>query len=176
MKTLVKRAVCVFSLIVVSWFAAFATNVNAQELKIGYVNVERVLRESTLARASQSRLEAEFGRREGELVQLGIQLKDGRDKLEKNSSSILPSELSRRQRDLVDQGNELEHKRRKLQEELKMRRNEELAAVTERTQRIVNQIFEAERYDLILQDVVLAGPRIDITDKVIRALNAGPNK
>jgi outer membrane protein len=72
----------------------------------------------------------------------------------------------------VDQERDLQRKQREFQEDLNQRKNEELAAVVERANRVIRQIFEAEKYDAILQEVVFAGPRVDITDKVIRALNA----
>ena len=146
----------------------------AQELKIGYVNSERVLREAAPAKAAQSKLEAEFGRRERELNDVTARLKAAADKLQKDEPTLSESEKSRRQRELVEQDRDLQRKRREFQEDLNQRRNEELAAVVERANRAIKQIFDSEKYDLILQEVVFAGPRIDITDKVIKALN-GPS-
>jgi len=145
----------------------------AQELKIGYVNSERVLREAAPARAAQAKLEAEFSRRERELNDQATRLKAAADRLEKDLPTLSPTEQQRRQRELVDQDRDLQRKRREFQEDLNQRRNEELASVVERANRAIKQIFDAEKYDLILQEVVFAGARVDITDKVIRALN-GP--
>lgn len=145
----------------------------AQDLKIGYVNSDRVLREATPAKAAQAKLEAEFGKREKEMADLASRLKAASDKLEKDSPTLSESERSRRQRDLVDQEREFQRKRREFQEDLNQRKNEELSSVVERANKAIKQIFEQEKYDLILQDVVFAGPRIDITKKVIDALNAG---
>jgi outer membrane protein len=146
----------------------------AQELKIGYVNSERVLREATPAKAAQQKLETEFSKRERELNDVAARLKTAADKLEKDGATLAPSEQSRRQRELVEQDRDLQRKRREFQEDLNQRRNAELATVVERANRAIKQIFDAEKYDLIIQEVVFAGPRIDITDKVIRILNAGP--
>jgi outer membrane protein len=143
----------------------------AQELKIGYVNSERVLRESAPARAAQSKLEAEFGKRERELVESRGRIKAAADKLEKDGPTLSDAERSRRQRELVDQDRDLQRRQREFQEDLNLRKNEELAAVVERANRTIRQIFESEKYDVILQEVVFAGPRVDITDKVIRSLN-----
>ena len=145
----------------------------SQDLKIGYVNSERVLREASPAKAAQSKLEAEFGRRERDLVEQANRLKAAADKLEKDGPTLSETERSRRQRELVDQDRDLQRKRREFQEDLTRRQNEELAGVVERANRVIKSIFETEKYDLILQEVVFAGPRVDITDKVIRALN-GP--
>ena len=152
--------------------AAAGTLAQAQELKIGYVNSERVMREATPAKAAQAKLEAEFGKREKELTEAGARLKAAADKLEKEAPTLAESERTRRQRELVEQDREFQRKRREFQEDLNQRRNEELAAVVERANRVIKQIFETEKYDVILQEAVFAGPRVDITEKVIKALNA----
>ncbi len=153
---------------------ALATSAQAQELKIGYVNSERVLREANMAKAAQSRLEGEFSKREKELNDQGSKLKSAADKLEKDGPTLAEGERNRRQRELVEQDRDLQRKRREFQEDLNQRKNEELAAVFDRANKIIKQIYESEKYDLILQEVVFASARVDITDKVIKALNAAP--
>ncbi|MEN9419740.1 MAG: hypothetical protein RI988_3361 [Pseudomonadota bacterium] len=145
----------------------------AQELKIGYVNSERVLRDSQAAKAAQTKLEAEFGRRDKELNDVAARLKAAADKLEKDFPTLSEAERNRRQRELVEQDRDLQRKKREFQEDLNQRKNEEYAGVVERANRVIRQIFEAEKFDLIIQEAVFAGPRVDITDKVIRALNGG---
>jgi outer membrane protein len=152
--------------------AAAATAAQAQDLKIGYVNSEKVLREANAAKAAQAKLEAEFGKRERELNDAAGRLKAAADKLDKDGPTLSEAEKVRRQRELVEQDRDLQRKRREFQEDLNQRRNEELAAVVERANKAIRQIFDTEKYDLILQEVVFAGPRVDITDKVIRVLNA----
>ena len=152
--------------------AGLCTPALAQELKLGYVNSERVLRDSAPAKAAQAKLEAEFGKRERELNDIRNRLKAAADKFEKDAPTLPETEKTRRQRELVDQERDLQRKQREFQEDLNQRKNEELAAVVERANRVIRQIFETEKYDAILQEVVFAGPRVDITDKVIRALNA----
>jgi outer membrane protein len=161
------------SFLIAAGLAGAALLAHAQELKIGYVNSDRVLREATPAKAAQSKLEAEFGKREKELADLGTRLKALSDKLEKDAPTLSESERGRRQRELVEQDREFQRRRREFQEDLNQRKNEELAAVIERANKVIRQIFEQEKYDLILQDVVFAGPRVDITKKVIDALNNG---
>jgi outer membrane protein len=137
--------------------------VQAQDLKIGYVNSDRVLRESKPAQAAQSKLEAEFGKREKELGDLANRLKAASDKFEKEAPTLSESERVRRQRELGEQEREFQRKRREFQEDLNQRKNEELSTVVERANRVIKQIFEQEKYDLILQEVVFAGPKVDIT-------------
>ena len=157
--------------------AVISATAYAQELKIGYVNSERVLREASPAKAAQAKLEAEFGKRDRELNDQAVKLKAAAEKLDKDAPTLSEAERTRRQRELVEQDRDLQRKRREFQEDLNQRKNEELASVVERANRVIKQIFDQEKYDLILQEVVFAGPRVDITDKVIKALNAaGPAK
>jgi len=169
---LVKRAAALALL------AFTLSGVQAQELKLGYVNSDRVLREAIPAKAAQTRLETEFSKRQKEGEEAANRLKAAADKLDKDSPTLSESERSRRQRDLVEQDRELQRKRREFQEDLNQRKNEELASVVERANKVVKQIYDSEKYDLILQGdvVVFAGPRVDITDKVIKALNAQGGK
>jgi outer membrane protein len=149
-----------------------ASAVQAQELKIGYVNSERVLREANLAKAAQIKLEAEFGKREKDLRDLETKLRGAADKLEKDAPTLSEAERNRRQRDVVEQERDLQRKRREWQEDLTQRKNEELSSVVEKANRVIKQIFDAEKYDLILQDAIHFSARVDITKKVIDALNA----
>ena len=180
MKTFAKQHITAAALC--RWLAAAALTMAAvapaaaQELKIGYVNSERVLREAAPAKAAQVKLEAEFSKRERELNDAGIKLKTTADKLEKEAPTLSEAERTRRQRELVELDRDLQRKRREFQEDLNQRRNEELAAVVERANRVIRQIFETEKYDLILQEVVFASARVDITEKVIKQLNAPAGK
>ena len=152
---------------------AASTVAQAQELKIGYVNSERVLREANPAKAAQAKLETEFGKREKDLADVATRLKASADKLDKDGPTLSEAERARRQRDLVEQDRDFQRKRREFQEDLNQRKNEELSSVVERANKVIKQIFDAEKYDLILQDAVHWSPRVDITKKVIDALNAG---
>lgn len=144
----------------------------AQDLKIGYVNIDRVLRDAAPAKVAQSKLELEFNRREKELNDAAQRLKSASDKFEKDAPTLAESERSRRQRDLVEQDREIKRKSREFQEDLSQRKNEELAGVLDRANKVVKQIFDQEKYDLILQEAVFASPRLDITDRVIKSLSA----
>ena len=114
----------------------------AQELKIGYVNSERVLREAAPAKAAQVRLEAEFSKRERDLAEQGQRLKAAAEKLDKEAPTLSESERGRRQRELQEQDRDMRRKRGEFQEDLTQRKNEELAAVVERANRVIKQIFD----------------------------------
>ena len=162
--------------VVAALLACASAGAAAQELKIGYVNSDRVLRDAVPAKAAQAKLETEFSKREKDLTDLGNRLKASSDRLDKDAATLSETERTRRQRELVEQDRDLQKKRREFQEDLTSRKNEELATVVERTNRVIKQIFETEKYDLILQEAVFWSPKVDITDKVIKALNAQVGK
>ncbi|MFN3610478.1 OmpH family outer membrane protein [Tepidimonas sp.] len=151
--------------------AAASTAALAQDLKIGFVSTERILRDSNAAKAAQTRLEQEFSRREREIDALGNQLRQATEKLEKDAPTLSESQRATRQRQLAELDRDFQRRRREFQEDLAQRRNEELQQVIERANRVIKQIAETEKYDLILQEAVYIAPRHDITDKVISGLN-----
>ena len=146
---------------------------HAQEFKAGFVNTDRIFREASTAKAAQAKLESEFAKREKDLVDAGNALKAASEKFEREAPTLPESQRTARQRQLVDQDREFQRKRREFQEDLNQRRNEELSQVLERANRVIKQIAEQENYDLILQEAVVVSPRVDITDKVLSALNGG---
>lgn len=143
----------------------------AQDTKIGFVSTERIFREAAPAKAAQAKLEQEFSRREKELQDLAGRLKSISDKLDKDGAVLSESERIKRQRELADLDKDFQRKQREFREDLNQRRNEELSTVIERTNKVIKQIADAEKYDIIFQEAVYASPRIDITDKVLKALN-----
>ena len=152
---------------------ASAPLVRAQDLKIGVVNSDRILRDSTPARAAMQKLEGEFSKRDKELQEIGARLKTSAERFEKDAPVMTETDRSRRQRELAEMDREFQRKQREFREDFNQRRNEELQALLERTNRIIRQMAEQEKYDLILQEAVYFNPRIDITEKVLRALNNG---
>ena len=144
----------------------------AEESRIGYVNTDRIFREANTAKAAQVKLEQEFAKREKELVDMGNTLKNASDKLEREAPTLSEAQRNSRQKSLVDQDREFQRKRREFQEDLNARKNEELQQVLERANKVVKQVAETEKYDVVLQEAVYINPKLDITDKVIKALNA----
>jgi outer membrane protein len=144
----------------------------AQEFRVGFVNTDRIFREANTAKAAQAKLEQEFSRREKELNDVGAALKTASERFEREAPTLSESQRAQRQRQLVDQDRDFQRKRREFQEDLNARKNEELQQVLDRANRVVRQVAEAEKYDLILQEAVYINPKHDITEKVIRALNA----
>ena len=149
--------------------ASFALPATAQEARIAAVNSERILRDSQPAKAAQAKLETEFAKRDRELQDTAAKLKAMSDKLDKDTAVLADSDRTRRQRELA---RDFQRKQREFREDLNQRRNEELAGVLERANRVIRQIAEQRKYDLIVQEAVYVNPRIDITDEVLKALNA----
>jgi outer membrane protein len=144
----------------------------AQEFKIGVVNSDRILRDSQPARAAMQKLEAEFAKRDKDLQEMGARLKSSAERFEKDGPVMSEADRVRRQRELAEMDREFQRKQREFREDFNQRRNEELQALLERTNRIIRQIAEQEKYDLIVQEAVYFNPRIDMTERVLRALNA----
>lgn len=145
--------------------------VAAQDLRIGFVNLERILRDSNSAKAAQTKLEQEFSRREKEVQGLAAQLKSASEKFERESPTLPEGQRTARQRQLVEQDRDFQRKQREFQEDLNMRKNEELQSVLERANRVIRQVAEAEKFDLVIQEAVYINPKHDITDKVLSGLN-----
>ncbi len=141
------------------------------ESRIGFVNLDRILRDAAPAQRAQKKIEAEFAKRDAELNKIAEQLKKQQDQMEKNSVTMSETDRRNRERDFNDTNREFQRKQREFREDLNQRRNEELQVVLERANRVVKSIAEAEKFDIIFQDAVWASPKIDITDKVIKALD-----
>ena len=151
---------------------ALAAQAQAEDFRVGFVNTDRIFREANTAKAAQAKLEQEFSRREKELNDLGNGLKVLSDKFEREAPTLSETQRAQRQKQLLDQDRDFQRKRREFQEDLNARKSEELQQVLERANRVVKQVAEAEKYDVVLQEAVYINPRHDITDKVIKALNA----
>jgi len=141
--------------------------------KFGFVNTERILREAVPAQRAQKKIEAEFKKRDDELAKIAADLKKMQEELEKNAVTMSESQRRNKERDFGELNRDFQRKQREFREDLNQRRNEELAQVVAQANRVIRQIAEQEKYDIIFQDAVFASPRIDITEKVIKALEAG---
>lgn len=148
----------------------------AQEFKVGIVNLDRIFREANSAKAAQTKLEQEFGKREKDLNDVAAQLKTASDKFDREAPTLSETQRNTRQKQLVDQDRDFQRKRREFQEDLTTRKNEELQTVIERANKVVKTLAEAEKYDLIVQEAVYVNPKHDITDKVLKSLNAATGK
>ena len=155
-----------------SFLSLTILSAQAQEFRIGFINTDRIFKEANTAKQAQAKLEQEFSRREKELNDAGQVLKTAIDKFERDAPTLSETQRASRQKQLGEQDRDFQRKRREFQEELNARKNEEFQQVLERANRVIKQVAEAEKYDLVIQEAVYISPKHDITDKVIKAINS----
>ena len=143
--------------------------------KFGFVHTERILRDSVPAVRAQKKIEAEFQKRDQELARVADQLKRMQDDLDKNAMTMGETQRRAKEREFGELNREFQRKQREFREDLNQRRNEELAQVVEQANRVIRLIAEQEKFDIIFQEMpAYVSPRIDITEKVIKALDGKP--
>ena len=153
--------------------ALLVTGAQATELKIGYVNTQRIFRDAPAAQKAAKKLEGEFSRRDQDLQRMAKQLQGLQENLEKNSVTMAEGDRRAKEKEFGELSREFQRKQREFREDLNLRQNEENAAVIEKANKAIKQIAETEKFDLILQDVVWVSPKLDVTDRVIKALAEG---
>jgi outer membrane protein len=155
--------------------AAAQAPVSNSSGKFGFVHTERILRDSVPAVRAQKKIEAEFQKRDRELAGIADQLKRMQAELDKDAMTMSESQRRGKEREFGELNREFQRKQREFREDLNQRRNEELAQVVEQANRVIRQIAEQEKFDIIFQEMpAYVSPRIDITDKVIKALEGKP--
>jgi outer membrane protein len=141
------------------------------DYRIGFVNGERLFREAAPAKRAQQKIEKEFAARDAEIQKLSKQVRDLQALLEKDGVTMAEGDRRAKERDLANMSRDLQRMQREFREDLNLRKNEELTAVQERANKVIQQIAIDEKFDLIIQEpVIYASPRIDITDRVVKAL------
>lgn len=150
--------------------ALLTLGVAQAQTKIGFVNTDRIFRESPQAKAAQTKLEQEFAKRQKDLQDQAARLKASSEKFEKDAPALSEAERNKRQKDLLEQDRDLQRRDRELREDFNARRNEELQAVLERANRVVKEVAQQEKYDIVFQEAVYVNPAVDITEKVLKAL------
>lgn len=146
---------------------------HAQDSKIGYINTQRITTESAPAKAAQAKLEQEFSKRQKELGDQQQSLKTMSERFERDAPTLTETQRVTRQKEFAEQNRDFQRKQREFQEDLNGRRNEELQQVLDKANKAVKQVAEAEKYDLVIQEVVYSSTRHDITEKVLKILNSG---
>lgn len=160
------------SIIAASLLAVFSTlSLPAlAELKVGYVDTQRIFRTAPAAVKAAKDIETEFGKRDQELQRLAKRLQTLQETAEREAPTMSETQRRAKSREFDDLRREFERKQREFREDLSQRQNEANTAIIERANKAIKQIAESENFDLILQDVVWVSPKLDITDKVVKAL------
>ena len=148
----------------------------SETMKIGYVNTQRIFRDAPTAVKAAKRIEAEFSKRDQDLKLMAKQIQGLQESLEKNAVTMAESDRRAKEKDLNEQSREFQRKQREFREDLNLRQNEENAAIIEKANKAIKQLADSEKYDLIVQDVVWVSPRLDVTDKIIKALSENSGK
>lgn len=144
------------------------------EGKVGIINTEKVMRDSDPAKKAMKKLEKEFEKRGQDLEKLRLQAQKMQEDLEKNGVTLAEAQRKAKERELADMSRDFQRKQRELNEDFNARRNEELQGVVDRTNKVIRSIAEKEGFDLIIQEAAYVNPRVDITEKVIKALADAP--
>lgn len=142
------------------------------QVKVGFVDIARVLRDAALAQRVRKKILADFAERERDLAALAARLERQQQDLQKNNAARRETEQRVKEREIEELGRSLERRRQQFQEDLNQRRNNELASLVEQTNKVVRQIADKENYDLISQNAVWASHKADLTARVIQALDA----
>jgi outer membrane protein len=143
------------------------------EGKIGFVNSQKILNDAPQAAKAKKKIEKDFEKRDQELQRIAKQLQGMQENMDKNAVTMAESDRRTKEREFNDLNREFQRKQREFREDLSQRQNEEMASIFERVNKAIKQIAETEKYDIIFQEAVYANPRIDITDRVIKALGDG---
>jgi len=165
-----KHSLSAFAALALAFSVAAA---HAADLKVGFVDSQRLQRDSVPAERASKQLEKEFAPRAQELQRKENQIKTLQGQVEKEAMTMSESDRRAKEQDLARLTLDFQRMQREYREDLNLRRNQELASLFERANKVIKQIAEAEKFDLIVQDAVYRSPRIDITDKVLKALAEG---
>lgn len=147
------------------------SSVHAQELRVGAVNVDRLMRDSEPAKVATAKLQQEFSKRDRDLKADGADFQAAAQKFERDAPTLSEAQRLATQRQLAEQERDLQRRQRALQEDLGLRRNEETQNLIERINRSIQQVATAEKYDLIVQEAAYINPRLDITDAVMKRMS-----
>ncbi|HPT49580.1 MAG TPA: OmpH family outer membrane protein [Accumulibacter sp.] len=164
-KTIARLLVAMIASLPVSYASA------VDQLKVGYVNTQRLFRDAPAAVRAAKKIEQEFSKRDQDLQRLAKQVQGLQESLEKNALTMSETERRTKEKDLGELSRDFQRKQREFREDLNLRQNEENAAIIEKANKAIKQLADSEKYDLIVQDVVWVSPKLDITDKVIKALS-----
>jgi outer membrane protein len=169
----IKRLITATAFLFVLSSGLSAPGVAYAESKIGFVNSQKIINESPQAARAKKRIEKDYEKRDQDLQKMAKQLQSLQEAIEKNALTMAETERRNKDREFTDLNRDFQRRQREFREDLSQRQNEEMAAILDRVNKAIKQIAEADKYDIIFQEAVYANPRIDITDKVIKALGDG---
>ena len=141
------------------------------DLKVGFVQVDKILQEAPQTIESNKKLEKEFSSRTDKLKADVKALKERESSFSKDALTMKESERDSKEKSLSQLRVDVQRKERELREDINIRRNEELGGLQEQINKAVTSVAKAEGFDLVLYNgVAYASEKIDITDKILKSL------
>ncbi|MES2322697.1 MAG: OmpH family outer membrane protein [Pseudomonadota bacterium] len=139
--------------------------------KIGYINAERLVTESKLAKAADAKIEAEFSKRQKAIQETISRFKAMSDKFDAEALGLAEPERTKRARELIDLDKDVQRTQREFREDLIQRKSEERTAIATKAYKLAEQLAEQEKIDIIVTDAFWISPRSDLTDKILKLLD-----
>jgi outer membrane protein len=165
--------------------ALLATTVSIQEViaqssaprgsKIGYVDADRILRESVPAKLARARIEADFAPRQREIEANIAKNQQASEAFDRDAATLPEAERARRQMDVLNADRKIQRLQRTYSDDLSQRKTQDLGVLQDNANKAIRKIAQSENFDLIVQEATYFSPRIDITEKVIEELGT-PSK
>lgn len=153
------------------WCSLAPVQAQTSASRIAWISPERIYNESKLAKLAEEKLKEEFKSREKAMNDMGLRLKSASEKFDKEAATLTEADRVKRQRDVFELDKEYQRRQREFREDVSQRTNEERQAISEKATKIIKQLATVEGFDIVLQDAVWASNRIDITEKVLAALD-----
>ena len=139
--------------------------------RIGFVFTERLMTDSKMAKAADAKIEAEFSKRQKANDEMVARFKQLSLKFESDAPRLSDLDRTRRARELFEAEKDMQRMQREFTEDLLQRKNEERAAIAQKAFKLIEQIAEQEKLDVVLHESVWVSPRVDITDKILKLLD-----
>ena len=147
--------------------------IHAADLKVGFVNVSKVLDQAPQAQSASRRIEKEFAPRDRDLVAQQKDLRAMEDRLVKNGAVMSATERERQSAEIRKLRREIRTSQGEFREDLNLARSREMTKLQRRVVQVIKDLAKAEKYDLIIgEGVIYAGDKVNITDKILAKLKA----
>ena len=154
-------------------FLIFNVSIVSAEVKIGFVEIQKILKGAPQTVAANKKLEKEFTKRTAKLKKTVKKINAKEKAFKKNSMTMSETERAKKQREIQALKIEAQRTEREVREDIDLRRREEIAKVQKQVNIAVEKVAKEQNYDLVLyQGVAYAGKKVDITDIVIKALGS----
>ena len=154
-------------------FFSMIVSANAQEVKIGVVNIPQLMEQAPQARVAMEALNEEFKPREREIVARQTEFQEMSEKVQRDLAVMGETERRNAEKELRDLQREVTRLQNEFREDLNLRRNEELGTLQRSLLKEVQDFAQAAGYDVVVGDGVLyASSAVHITENVLRAMEA----